>query len=48
LFEISATHGVTSYAELTPRHIAAAPPVTEPGALSAFPLLGEPTGTAAS
>ena len=34
--------GVASFAELTPRHITAAPPVAEPGALSAFPLLGEP------
>jgi glycolate oxidase len=37
--------GVTSLAELTPGHVAAAPPVFEPSALSAFPLLGEiPTG----
>ena len=33
--------GVTSMAELTPAHIAAAPPVFEPAALSAFPLLGD-------
>jgi glycolate oxidase len=33
--------GVTSLAELTPAHVAAAPPVFEPAALSAFPLLGE-------
>lgn len=33
--------GVTSFAELTPRHLAAAPPVSEPGVFSAFPLLGE-------
>jgi glycolate oxidase len=33
--------GVTSLAELTPAHVAAAPPVFEPSALSAFPLLGE-------
>ncbi len=33
--------GVTSVAELTPAHVAAAPPVFEPSALSAFPLLGE-------
>ena len=31
--------GVTSYAELTPRHLAAAPPVTLPDTFSAFPLL---------
>jgi glycolate oxidase len=36
--------GVTSFAELTPQHVTAAPPVGEPGALSAFPLLGEPPG----
>ena len=34
--------GVTSFAELTPRHLAAAPTVGEPGVFSAFPLLGEP------
>lgn len=33
--------GVTSLAELGPRHLAAAAPVAPPGALSAFPLLGE-------
>jgi glycolate oxidase len=33
--------GVTSLAELTRAHVAAAPPVFEPAALSAFPLLGE-------
>ena len=33
--------GVTTLAELTPAHVAAAPPVFEPAALSAFPLLGE-------
>src|SRR6266850_171204 len=33
--------GVTSYAELTPQHLAAAPAVQEPGTFSAFPLLGE-------
>jgi glycolate oxidase len=33
--------GVTSLAELGPRHLAAAAPVIPPGALSAFPLLGE-------
>jgi len=32
--------GVTSLAELGPRHLAAAAPVAPPGALSAFPLLG--------
>jgi isopentenyl diphosphate isomerase/L-lactate dehydrogenase-like FMN-dependent dehydrogenase len=31
--------GVTSFAELTPQHLAAAPPVGEPGVFSAFPLL---------
>jgi isopentenyl diphosphate isomerase/L-lactate dehydrogenase-like FMN-dependent dehydrogenase len=31
--------GVTSYAELTPQHLAAAPPVGEPGVFSAFPHL---------
>lgn len=31
--------GVTSFAELTPRHVAAAPPVFEPSVLSAFPLI---------
>ena len=34
--------GVTSFAELTPQHVTAAPPVGEPGVFSAFPLLGEP------
>ncbi len=38
--------GVTSLAELTPAHLAAAPPVCEPSALSAFPLLGEDLGAA--
>jgi glycolate oxidase len=33
--------GVTSLRELTPAHVAPAPPVFEPAALSAFPLLGE-------
>jgi isopentenyl diphosphate isomerase/L-lactate dehydrogenase-like FMN-dependent dehydrogenase len=33
--------GVTSLAELTPQHLAAAPPVTEPHAFSAFPLLDD-------
>jgi glycolate oxidase len=33
--------GVTALAELGPAHIAAAAPVGPPGALSAFPLLGE-------
>ena len=33
--------GVTSFAELTPQHIAAASPVFEPGVFSAFPLLGD-------
>jgi glycolate oxidase len=33
--------GVTSLAALTPAHVAPAPPVFEPSALSAFPLLGE-------
>jgi glycolate oxidase len=33
--------GVTSFAELTRAHVTAAPPVSEPSALSAFPLLGE-------
>jgi glycolate oxidase len=33
--------GVTSLAGLTPAHVAPAPPVFEPSALSAFPLLGE-------
>jgi glycolate oxidase len=32
--------GVTSFAELTPRHICAAPPVGEHHVFSAFPLLG--------
>jgi hypothetical protein len=31
---------VTSFAELTPAHVAAAPAVSEPSVLSAFPLLG--------
>ncbi len=31
--------GVTSFAELTPQHLAAAQPVGEPGVFSAFPLL---------
>jgi isopentenyl diphosphate isomerase/L-lactate dehydrogenase-like FMN-dependent dehydrogenase len=31
--------GVTSYAELTPKHLAAAPSVTQPDTFSAFPLL---------
>ncbi len=34
--------GVISFAELTPAHIAAAPPVGEHHVFSAFPLLGEP------
>jgi isopentenyl diphosphate isomerase/L-lactate dehydrogenase-like FMN-dependent dehydrogenase len=34
--------GVTSYAELTPRHLAPAQPVAEPGTFSAFPLLEMP------
>jgi glycolate oxidase len=34
--------GVTRFAELTPQHLVAAPPVGEPGVFSAFPLLGEP------
>jgi glycolate oxidase len=33
--------GVTSLAELTPRHLAAAAPVSEPATFSAFPLLGK-------
>ncbi len=33
--------GVTSYAELTPRHLRAARPVMEPSVFSAFPLLGD-------
>ena len=34
--------GVTSYAQLTPQHLAAAAaPVIEPGALSAFPLMAD-------
>jgi glycolate oxidase len=33
--------GVTSFAELTPQHVTAAPPVTAAGAFSAFPLLGD-------
>jgi glycolate oxidase len=31
--------GVTSFAELTPQHVIAAPPVGAPGVFSAFPLL---------
>jgi len=34
--------GVTSFGELTPQHLTAAPPVGEAGVFSAFPLLGEP------
>ena len=34
--------GVTSFAELTPQHVTAAPPVNEPGVFSAYPLLEEP------
>jgi len=34
--------GVTSFAELTPSHVTAAPPVGEHDVFSAFPLLGEP------
>lgn len=33
--------GVTSFAQLTPRHVTSAMPVSEAGALSAFPLLDE-------
>jgi len=33
--------GVTSLAELGPRHLAPAAPVAPPSALGAFPLLGE-------
>jgi glycolate oxidase len=33
--------GVTSYTELTPAHLAAAPAVSIPHTFSAFPLLGE-------
>ena len=36
--------GVTSFAELTPQHLTAAPPVGEHHVLSAFPLLGDPPG----
>jgi glycolate oxidase len=36
--------GVTSLAEVTSAHVAPAPPVIEPSALSAFPLLGEDLG----
>jgi glycolate oxidase len=36
--------GVTSFAELTPQHLAAAPPVGEHHVFSAFPLLGDPSG----
>jgi len=32
--------GVTSFAELRPAHVVAAPVVSDPGVLSAFPLLG--------
>jgi len=32
--------GVTSYAELTPKHLASAPPANLPDTFSAFPLLG--------
>ena len=32
--------GVTSYAELTPRHVTAAPAVRMPDTFSAFPLPG--------
>lgn len=34
--------GVTSYAELTPQHLAAAPSVTQPDTFSAFPFLTAP------
>lgn len=34
--------GVTSYAELTPKHLAAAPAVGEPATFSAFPHLEMP------
>ena len=33
--------GVTSFAELTPHHLASAPPVVEPSVFSALPLLGD-------
>jgi glycolate oxidase len=33
--------GVTSYSELTPQHLAAAPAVGEPDIFSAFPHLGK-------
>ena len=33
--------GVTSFAELTPQHLAPAPCVAEPAVFSAFPLLDE-------
>ncbi len=36
--------GVTSFAELTPQHVTAAPPANEASVLSASPLLGEPPG----
>ncbi len=36
--------GVNALAELTPRHVAAAPPVCAPDLLSAFPLLGASDG----
>ncbi len=38
--------GVTSFADLTPRHVTSAQPVGEPGSLSAFPLLEEFPGPA--
>lgn len=36
--------GVTSFAQLTPQHVTAAPAVFSPGSLSAFPLLDEFSG----
>jgi len=33
--------GATSFAELTPQHVTAAPPVGEHGVFSAFPLMGD-------
>jgi len=33
--------GATSFAELKPEYLCAAPPICAPGVLSAFPLLGE-------
>ena len=36
--------GVTSFAELTPRHVTIGPVANEPGVFSAFPLLGDPSG----